>query len=430
MTAKSLLPLLLVALVGCRGDGWPGALGGKLHEIVEPSPRARYVGTLTDSSRTTWNNSAVAALSEPLPTALPFREALAIGDDLPAVAYTFGLIQGERLRLTVESAAPLFVDAFGPAAVDSLAAVEPLTEVQLATTETERDERLGRDLDLAVKRSGDSLVVQFDAHRTGRYAVRLQPASGHSERVVVAAERGPSLGFPVAGKTYRAIGSFWGVDRDGGRRRHEGNDLFAPKRTPVVAASDGFVSWVGLSTLGGKVVWLWAPDKGHTQYYAHLDSQLVAAGRSVRRGDTLGLVGNTGNARTTPSHLHFGIYLRGHGAVDPYPFLADPPTPDRPITAPLAPLGRSVQVTIKKAEVKAVRPVEVAVPARTVQRRGRRVTIPASTRTETPVLATLTRGDSVRVIGATGDRYRIRLPDGQLGFLPAAALAPAALTRR
>jgi murein DD-endopeptidase MepM/ murein hydrolase activator NlpD len=55
-------------------------------------------------------------------------------------------------------------------------------------------------------------------------------------------------------------------------------------------------------------------------YYAHLDKQLVHAGQLVKKGDTLGLIGNTGNAKHTPSHLHFGIY-GDHGAIDPWPFV-------------------------------------------------------------------------------------------------------------
>ena len=60
--------------------------------------------------------------------------------------------------------------------------------------------------------------------------------------------------------------------------------------------------------------------KSYTLYYAHLDKQLVAEGQFVKKGETIGLVGNTGNARTTPAHLHFGVYTFG-GAVDPLPFV-------------------------------------------------------------------------------------------------------------
>ena len=55
---------------------------------------------------------------------------------------------------------------------------------------------------------------------------------------------------------------------------------------------------------------------GQSIYYAHLDSQAVSIGQTVKKGDIVGFMGNTGNAKTTPSHLHFGIYT-GSGAIDP-----------------------------------------------------------------------------------------------------------------
>ena len=55
--------------------------------------------------------------------------------------------------------------------------------------------------------------------------------------------------------------------------------------------------------------------------WVHLDEQLVEPGQWVEPGDVVGRVGNTGNARTTPPHLHFAIYAEGQGPIDPDPFL-------------------------------------------------------------------------------------------------------------
>jgi murein DD-endopeptidase MepM/ murein hydrolase activator NlpD len=129
----------------------------------------------------------------------------------------------------------------------------------------------------------------------------------------------------VSGAGAASIQSGYGAARDAGRRRHEGVDIFAPRGTPVVAASDGFVVKVGENALGGRVVWLWDMSRGVTIYYAHLQEQLVTTGAFVRAGDTLGTVGNTGNARTTAPHLHFGIYARGEGALDPDAFIRPAP---------------------------------------------------------------------------------------------------------
>jgi murein DD-endopeptidase MepM/ murein hydrolase activator NlpD len=130
------------------------------------------------------------------------------------------------------------------------------------------------------------------------------------------------LAFPVSGNTSK-VGSFWGDGRDAGKRKHEGIDIFAKKGTKVVAVCDGTVS-TGNGGIGGKTVWLKADDFEWTAYYAHLDSQYVYGGQSVKRGDVLGTVGNTGNARLTPAHLHFGIYTYS-GAIDPYPIVNTAP---------------------------------------------------------------------------------------------------------
>src|SRR5690606_33068956 len=128
-----------------------------------------------------------------------------------------------------------------------------------------------------------------------------------------------------------------------GARKHEGVDIFGKRLTPVVASADGRVTRVGDNRLGGKVVWLRPDDRNLSLYYAHLDSQLVVSGQVVKTGDTLGLMGNTGNAITTPPHLHFGIYT-SEGAVDPLPFLrpgkSDPPA----IRSDIARLGDTLRV--------------------------------------------------------------------------------------
>jgi hypothetical protein len=129
----------------------------------------------------------------------------------------------------------------------------------------------------------------------------------------------PTLGFPVAGRSIADVGSIFGDPRDGGARDHHGIDIFAPRGTPVVAATAGTVSRVEETSRGGRVVWLRDARRSQSIYYAHLDSQVVTNGERVEPGDTLGLVGNTGNARTTPPHLHFGVYSRG--PQDPVPFV-------------------------------------------------------------------------------------------------------------
>lgn len=128
-----------------------------------------------------------------------------------------------------------------------------------------------------------------------------------------------ALPVPVAGVAPAGLRDTWRAARSEGRR-HEGIDIFARRGTPVRAATEGVVLRVGVDRLGGQVVWVLGPG-GQRHYYAHLDRYGdVRAGMRVRAGAVLGYVGNTGNAATTPPHLHYGIYTTG-GAVDPYPFL-------------------------------------------------------------------------------------------------------------
>lgn len=114
---------------------------------------------------------------------------------------------------------------------------------------------------------------------------------------------------PVKGGNATWILSEWGDSRDEGKRKHEGMDIFAPKGTPVVAPVGGIITRVGRNSLGGNVVWLNSRRTQHSYYFAHLAEVKVCRGDTVAQGTVLGTVGNTGNARLTPPHLHFGIYM-------------------------------------------------------------------------------------------------------------------------
>jgi peptidoglycan LD-endopeptidase LytH len=128
------------------------------------------------------------------------------------------------------------------------------------------------------------------------------------------------VSIPVKDVTPRRLANSWGNARSGGRE-HQGIDIFAPKGTPVLSATRGFVTRVGTNTLGGQVVWVLGPGL-EWHYYAHLDRYGgFHPGDIVHAGDVLGYVGTTGNARGGPPHLHYGIYGRS-GAENPYPRLA------------------------------------------------------------------------------------------------------------
>jgi len=131
------------------------------------------------------------------------------------------------------------------------------------------------------------------------------------------------LAVPVQGVRPTQIADTFGAPR-GRTRQHQGVDIFAPRGTPVLAATEGLVASVRDGGLGGRQVWVLGPG-GERHYYAHLDDWVFALrqGDVVRAGDPLGVVGDTGNARGTPPHLHYGVYASG-GAVDPLPRLRAP----------------------------------------------------------------------------------------------------------
>ena len=139
-----------------------------------------------------------------------------------------------------------------------------------------------------------------------------------------------ALVFPVAGKSN--IGSYWGDERDGGVRRHEGIDIFSARGTAVVAVADGYVIEVTEDGIGGKSITIQSDEYSWRSYYAHLDEQKVSRGQLVKKGQLIGTVGNSGNAKTTTPHLHFGIY-DGNAAIDPLPYVQTSPKLAAPVKA-------------------------------------------------------------------------------------------------
>lgn len=130
-----------------------------------------------------------------------------------------------------------------------------------------------------------------------------------------------ALIMPVAHLHPTQISDSWGAPRDGGRRKHRGIDIFAPRGTEIVAVADGLVTFIGEQPKGGRCLWL-TTEQGLAFYYAHLERWApgLYEGMEVRKGEVLGYVGNTGNAIATPPHLHFSV-VDGDESVNPFPLL-------------------------------------------------------------------------------------------------------------
>ena len=148
-----------------------------------------------------------------------------------------------------------------------------------------------------------SLTITLEPTRLLAYAVPLsEPANFPAPVMFDSYGKIPSIGLTI--------------------RTHQGIDIFAKRGTPVLSATSGIVLDVGLNSLGGQVVWVMGPNLSR-HYYAHLDAYApdIQTGDWVEVGEVLGYVGNTGNTKNTPPHLHYGIYRTGKGAVNPYPYL-------------------------------------------------------------------------------------------------------------
>ncbi|HEX7167353.1 MAG TPA: peptidoglycan DD-metalloendopeptidase family protein [Acidimicrobiales bacterium] len=134
---------------------------------------------------------------------------------------------------------------------------------------------------------------------------------------------GAGFVFPVGGP--HSYSDTFGAPRMFGTafaHLHEGTDIFAAHGTPLLACERGVVIKVGTDTLGGTKLWL-VGASGTRYYYAHLSAFApdIVENKVVQAGDVVGYVGNTGNAATTPAHLHFEVHPNGGAAVNPYPLL-------------------------------------------------------------------------------------------------------------
>ncbi len=274
--------------------------------ITQPTARELYERNFQRDSLlfTSWKNDFELSLLDSLEVPLPYVETgYFYTKSTVARSYNLELQRGEILKIKI------LTDTLDKKFFINLFEEDESSNAILANDKGERS------LSYEVEKNGIyKLVVQPEIYGTTSFQLEL-----YTE---------PSFAFPVLGKSNKAILSFWGATRDGGRRSHEGIDVFAERGTPVLAVTSGRVSSVANKGLGGKQVWQRTGVLGLSLYYAHLDSILVKTGERLKLGDTLGLVGNTGNARTTAPHLHFGIYEGYRGAIDPLPFVKMRERPD------------------------------------------------------------------------------------------------------
>jgi murein DD-endopeptidase MepM/ murein hydrolase activator NlpD len=136
--------------------------------------------------------------------------------------------------------------------------------------------------------------------------------------------------IPVEGVRPESLRDTFDDARSEGRV-HDAIDIPAPRNTPVYASTDGRIVKLFQSAKGGTTIYQVASTDEHfVLYYAHLDhyAEGLADGHVARRGETIGYVGDTGDAGPGNTHLHFQIYRVADPKhfwtgedINPYPLL-------------------------------------------------------------------------------------------------------------
>lgn len=345
------------------------------------SPHAAYGNALDAAGlRSTklgsqWFAAAVAALQKPVTINVPYKETGFFAADRPGAAgFVFPLRKGELVKITVTS-----IPATGIKLFAELWQLQNANFKLLAAADTL------------------TFTLQYECISNGSYILRLQPELLQPVEYTLTIVTSPSLAFPVHQQGNPAIISTWGVGRDNGARKHEGIDIAVPTGTPVLAVSNGVISRVTENNLGGKVIFLTPEDKDYSVYYAHLDKQLAATGQRISAGDVIGHVGNTGNAKNTVPHLHFGIYATG-GAVDPQPFFENQRRQPPAITASQERISKLVRVK-------------------------NNVSLYASPDSKASSLVKLVKDQAIFVQAASGSWYRVSLLTGETGYVNSSSIA-------
>lgn len=291
--------LMLVAISSC-GPSQRSLFGEKKTPHEKYSDKIKNAGLDVTEMGKLWFTAANRAMEFPQQIKLPFKQSDSFSAITPGASGY--LIEGKRggvinIYIITDSINHngFFVELWEP--------VQQNTKTKLLAA------------------ADSTLIIKYEIEKDGPLIIRIQPELLLSIKYTLEVRVSPSIGFPVSQSGNPKIISFWSDPRDRGARSHEGIDISAKFRTPAIAAADGHIQSVTTNNLGGNVVFMRPRQKDYVLYYAHLDTQLVTTGQQVKMGDILGLVGNTGNAKGTIPHLHFGIYGPG-GAIDPLPFIS------------------------------------------------------------------------------------------------------------
>ena len=375
---KSIYYLILVLTCTCCSR-----LNKATDFITNPSAKEIYKRDyhISDQLFSLWEEQHKIGLQDSLKIELPYAEnGQFMPRSFPVYAYEINLNSGEIFNLEV------FTDS-----------VNALVFIDFYRMTGDSIQRFDKIESARV----DQKIFQYEIKQTGGYKIVIQPAIETQTDFLLKFDKKSVYTFPVAEGKNSDIQSYWGATRDGGARSHEGIDIFADRGTPVLAATNGRIGFTGEKGLGGKQVWLRDPKRGQSLYYAHLDSIAKTTG-SVKKGDTLGFVGNTGNARTTPPHLHFGIYKRG--AINPLYFVYQHENLKKEITA----FDKNSTRLITKSSVANLRD--------------------KPNTSTSQILGQTKKMDTLELLGKTGDWFHVRPKNKSASFIHESLVAPIKLS--
>jgi murein DD-endopeptidase MepM/ murein hydrolase activator NlpD len=279
----------------------PSAEKGE-EKVVNQTAREVYYQdkATTNTQLPAFKNAFLQAQQDSLLVSLPYAESGVFNSEEALVhSYDVQLREGEQLVVLIEQlqdSSTVLIDLF-------------------------QKSKENHEIQLLKSSASGAHELTYQVTEYGYYKITVQPELGLANSFQLKMYTQPIYAFPVSGYGNDDVTSFWAANRGGGKRSHEGIDIFAPKGTPLIAITDGVITSINEEGKGGKQVRLKDERFNNTIYYAHLDRFSVEEGQQLRLGDTLGFVGNTGNAETTEPHLHFGIYKNITGPIDPYPYV-------------------------------------------------------------------------------------------------------------
>ena len=371
--------LLFIFFYSCSSPG-PGLFGKKTpHEQYEKKIKN---STTKESGLTeAWLKEAAITLSNPLDISLPYTETgYFAANRANGIGLKFKAKRGQQINISLQKKASenfaTYLDLWQPYPFSENRAPKFLSAADTV-----------------------DLSLQYAVTEDSTFIVRIQPELLKQGEYTLTISAGPSLAFPIPQNVKSSIISLFGTGRDNGGRKHEGIDILAPKHSPAIASANGVVTRVNENALGGKVIFMRPDNASYSLYYAHLDSQIAKEGQRVKTGDVLGLTGNTGNAKFTVSHLHFGIYTNNNVAMDPLYFVKNDYKEPAKISVPINNLNTWMR-SAKNARLY----FDQAVATNFI---------------------VLDENTLLHPEAGTANFYRITLPDGKRGFVTGLSITPA-----